>query len=636
MNENGLLKNGMTQRNLDIMKYEIVSNMKTNIITLVFLIFSFVTTVTIADAYYAGYGTLIDTPSSYESDILQYRQTIINGTSVAIDDEGNIFFGSGRNLYKSSDGGNTHTLLYTFPDIIQSIYYYNYTNVLFVGGNDSNIYRSIDRGTTWDSVLTMSIGYPLWWSWDSDSSKILVGRYGNTPKANNSIVYESVDSGQTWKMFFSANNYYNITDTGAHTHLVKIDPYNNNRVFINVGDNPYYRGLYVTEDNGLHFDQTPSVQYGNGENTANGFLAAVFPDKDAVLFFTDNTPTVWGYNKNNKEARKLAEFPDPYYAEQVKFYDAVQGHDGVIYVATVDYIGNLSYIWIGIDGTTWYRLNSNFQDTSAGNRPLRYNPKDGYIYAGTASYGKGIAFKDITKDQAKTLLDSVNTSPKNGINVAVREKNIVNYISNPSFENGNPPTGWNISDMSNGVLSKDCTTSRYDSCSIKISNSTLAPRTTYKYISNTASFNLTGNTTYVVRFSYKLDKSIGNNRGPLLDVIYNNRSAHSLEKVFMSNQYANSWSDVVYYWTPSEDIIVTKVFLYMYDQLPTYWFDGISIYEDRVSNITDDMTKYDINNIQIEQGQSYSANNRWNIIIAIIVTVIIGVIVHMLAKFKKS
>lgn len=519
----------------------------------------------ISDENYAGYGKLIDTENPLESNMLQYKKTIINGSIMDIDDGGNIFFGSGnKKLYKTSDGGKTSILLHTFSNTVTSVYYYKSAKFLFVGCDNGNIYRSTDNGKTWTSVLKMPSGnYPIWWSWDSDSSKILVGGYGQ--QSNGALVYKSIDKGKTWTTFFDLKNYYSVTDNNAHLHLVKIDPYNNNRVFITVGDSEFYRGLYITENNGASFDQTPVVQFGNFVDPANGFLGAVFPDANNVIFFTDCTPDVWQYNKISKEAKKLAEFPNPYFSRETKFYDAVMGKYGVIYATAIDYTDDLTnFISISIDGKVWYKLNGAYQNIEDGNIPLRYNPIDGYIYAGTGSPGgKGVAFKDLTKAQAAKLLNVQ----------IIEDNNSVNYVKNPSFEAGNPPTSWTLGKPARSTLSRDCTTSRYDKCSAKISKSTWS---SYQYITENTNFNLLGQNTYVVRFSYKLS-AFSNIRGPVLDVIYDSNSGSNMEAAFFADQYAKNWSDAVYYWTPSEDITVKSVSIYMYDKIPTYWFDGISI-----------------------------------------------------------
>jgi photosystem II stability/assembly factor-like uncharacterized protein len=155
-----------------------------------------------------------------------------------VDPQGKIYAGTVQGYYYSSDDGNTWTLNSTIP--IGNVYSiaFNSLGYIFVGfseGTDEGIYRSMDGGMYWNSVL------PYY-------GELLIDENDNIYAATRFGIYSSSDNGSNWTIL---NN--GLTSTNCR-----------NIVINSFGD------LFVSTENGV-FKST--------DNGLNWFL----PDSTAVI-----------------------------------------------------------------------------------------------------------------------------------------------------------------------------------------------------------------------------------------------------------------------------------------------------------------------------------------------------------------
>jgi hypothetical protein len=111
---------------------------------------------------------------------------------------------------------------------------------LFLGGNDSRMERSTNRGKSWEQVLSVPT-----WRMDEDEATgtLYVGNY--SPRHHPiemATVYKSMDEGETWQPVFTDNRL-------DHIHTVRYDPIFD-RMYIAAGDDSTPRGQAWSDDNG--------------------------------------------------------------------------------------------------------------------------------------------------------------------------------------------------------------------------------------------------------------------------------------------------------------------------------------------------------------------------------------------------
>jgi hypothetical protein len=349
----------------------------------------------------------------------------------------------------SQDPEGETTLVHDFQTDIRSCHAYSHGALDYVFVSlTSEIWRSINGGE-FTKVLDMSDDkYAYIWSWShsTDGDRLIVGEYGNS--STPSKVYLTNDGGNTWSTLFDTASYNETA--GSHIHLVAIDPYDRDTFYINVGDQPNVRGLFVSTDGGSTWARKSGCNEiaSNYGEVSNGHQACTFPDEDRVYFFSDNAPLIWEYRKSTGDLHLLAQLPAPYLTHWAKTYSATMGEHGVSYFAMTDYVAgaNVSYIWMTLDGTSFYRLNSHYLNTDGGNYPIQ-------SYGGRI-YANGLSFKDLTRDEYGQLIGEVRSvevhgdsmqylnlkHPMKEVTLTITGKDTTNYVKNPSWEDGT--TGW--------------------------------------------------------------------------------------------------------------------------------------------------------------------------------------------------
>lgn len=147
-------------------------------------------------------------------------------------------------LWRSTDGGETYSKLYTFPDsptIIYGLFIDSNDNV-FVSpqgqstGINGRVYRSTDNGATFSEISTFDAGWhsghiAFWGMAEDASGNLYCGQYNTFPtKETKCKVWKSADAGLNWTDISDAN-----WSTNDHVHGLGIDAANG-WLYATIGD----------------------------------------------------------------------------------------------------------------------------------------------------------------------------------------------------------------------------------------------------------------------------------------------------------------------------------------------------------------------------------------------------------------
>lgn len=389
--------------------------MKGKGIAVIFLLLFYAFPATAFEYYIHGTGKIIDDPQQAVSPKIQE----IPVTYVVGPDSEGYLYGveykklrhERRKILKSRDG-IVWELIYEHRTEIKSLYLWK--GILFFSDANGSVFMK--NGEEFEEVLRLDKGkYAIWWSWAGNEEFLLIGEYGT--KSNSAKVYRSFD-GRHFEVFFDIKDHYNVKDDGCHIHLVSIDPYDGT-VYIGVGDNPPYRGLYIYKNGRWMFRNTNNHILNTIMNS--GPLAATYDEK-RVLFYSDNFPQIVEYNKEKDELKPLAAWFGEYYKGEMKFYDALKDpKTGVHYAVSVDYKKRgLHYLWISLDGVTWRKIGNGAINGTHVLYPLHI--------AGEYLYMNNLRMKLFTREEALKLIYK-ETKPPISLTL-LEDRPIVIYLKN--------------------------------------------------------------------------------------------------------------------------------------------------------------------------------------------------------------
>jgi len=505
------------------------------------------------------------------------------------------------NLVRSTDGGETYELVYTFPHTIVSIFISEHdgTECVWVDIGDQKIYRSVDHGETFEPVLDTNGSTRSYWSFASDGDKILIGEYGDT--STPAAVYMSTDMGDTWSTVFDTSVLH--SEWGSHIHMVKIDPYNG-WIYVTNGDSLAIRSaLHVSRDGGQTWT---SYELGSiASRPINGFLAATFPDPDRVFFYADNYPEVWEWIKSTGEFRLILQMPQPYVTAGVKAYSAATGAHGVSYMAMTEYNNvGLGKVWMTIDGSSWYLIDDSVSDT------MCLQVHDGMVY------GSNLQFRDLTKEEASQLLaDDRRTydmmygsakymyldRPLKDVTLTVTGKSVVNLLDNPSFESwsGGQPVGWTVTtDEGNTSTITRSTIAKHGSSSVKVEYT--GNQTTLSQSGLNRSFS--SDVPLILKISIRTDSPVEDHiNDPEIKIHWTEDGSTKERRIFLGgsatennggkNNNVGRWTSYTMYWpwywqsgaagtpVPGTDTVLTGIDIIVYGEGRTYYIDEVSLSE---------------------------------------------------------
>lgn len=309
---------------------------------------------------------------------------------------------AGKELLKSTDGGETYTKIYEFDNPIYAIRM-SPSNYLFVStqhvypyqesGVRGEIYRSNDYGETFTKVLSLQAAkVAYYWSFAfSKDGYVYIGEYGEKTKSNSSYVYRSSKNGDlgTWEICFNSTEYTYVTAPN-HIHGVFVDPYTND-VYVGYGDKMGCIGNHRSTDRG--------DTWGENFEPTEGYLGAVF-FKDYVIFLHE-WDGIHQYWKANGTHRRIAHFGH----NHADGYDIIEGKHGVIYACFFSNRApdNVGVYASGDRGYTWVPI------IFAENQTYGYYyfsqgiDRDGYIYVYPQGDNKIHRFRDITVEEWNLL-----------------------------------------------------------------------------------------------------------------------------------------------------------------------------------------------------------------------------------------
>ncbi|KPU63956.1 hypothetical protein EP1X_01860 [Thermococcus sp. EP1] len=361
--------------------------------TIIFLLLIYASPARSFEYYLHGIGKVIDTPLP-PSLVLNTEELPV--TYVVGPDSSGYIYGveykrlrhQRMKILKSLDGKKWE-VLYTHNTEITSLYLWKDT--LFFSDIKGRIFMWNEQ--TFEEVLRLDEGkYAIWWSWAGNEDFLLIGEYGK--KSNSAKVYRTFD-GRHFEVFFDIEDHYKIKDNGCHIHLVSIDPYDK-IVYVGVGDNPPYRGLYIYKNGTWMFRNTNNHIINYVMNS--GPLAVTYPDENRVFFYNDNFPQIIEYNKKKDELKPLATWFGEYYKAEMKFYDALRDPEtGIHYVVSVDYHKEgMDYLWISLDGIVWRKISGGLINGTNTLYPIHI--ANGYLYM------NNLRMKLFTREEALKLI----------------------------------------------------------------------------------------------------------------------------------------------------------------------------------------------------------------------------------------
>ncbi|RLI45062.1 hypothetical protein DRO69_06000 [Candidatus Bathyarchaeota archaeon] len=296
-----------------------------------------------------------------------------NVEHVQTDSEGNIYYGNELgNIYKSTDSGSTWTLWFDKENASE-----NYVRAIFQADNGDFFVYALGTGNpiwkyngTWTQSFT-NVGSAIWHYDQMSNGTILMNPYGNT---HNDVLYATDDYGENWRMINLSQVVSGWTDPW-HIHSVRVNEYNNDDVWVAIGDDG---------------DEIQLVKY----NASGWFLMAkglqrywkcdfAF-DENYVYFMSDTTYdkiTRMPHNGNVTTDQQDVLRSDEW-TVGTHFGKWIQNVDGILVALT-----RHGTIWASWDGEHWVNLqteNANYEPEVV----AWYRSKDGAIVVGDRGQNK--------------------------------------------------------------------------------------------------------------------------------------------------------------------------------------------------------------------------------------------------------
>lgn len=228
----------------------------------------------------------LDAEISSLPDKSTFDPRMIRMTAMAVDRfSSTIFFGSSDKIFKSIDGGNTYTTVYTFPDGEHATnMFYTKNGTLLVRTSKRKLYRSTDEGINLTEVFDDI------WNWraadtieqDTQTGTIILGENPPNAPAESSVrLLRSTDDGQTWTEVLSRTR-----EQIRHFHSVQIDPYKREWL-ATTGDTDSEVEWWKSTDDGQTWTAIVGADSGVPGDQMYRVLGVIFKD-DEYVFASDN------------------------------------------------------------------------------------------------------------------------------------------------------------------------------------------------------------------------------------------------------------------------------------------------------------------------------------------------------------
>ena len=316
--------------------------------------------------------------------VLESQDNILWATRIGSDNPGELWVPTWRtgDLLKSTDHGESWTLIYEFAKPVNAIYADDFGNIFVTVTYDrwasvgtGELHKSSDGGRTFRKVLDIESGVPLRWNIASRNGTMFVSEYGFKGVGNNARrIYRSLDFGESWEVVFEPapiNNYHHhatvITEDG--TVYQSIGDWGNSKII---------RSL----DNGYNWE---TVALGLHPTSALVF-------ENHILWGMDGGPWygVARYDRHTGDISRALVVPQPFASS---CYDMAIAH-GIVYALFLSYGGYEhpgSIFFSDDEGVTWNLMGyiEKLPQFGVGLYNLVVDERFGYIEIETPFYKDG-------------------------------------------------------------------------------------------------------------------------------------------------------------------------------------------------------------------------------------------------------
>lgn len=268
--------------------------------------------------------------------------------SLTLGIDGYVYGAKANSLHRIIGEGERTEEILTLPDAINGIHFM--ANSYWVIATDADrwdttkpcrIYLSKDQGKTVTEIKVLEKPSAIYWSLASDKeNNIYVGEYGPKDIGVSERVWKTSDFGKTWRVTFQTKH-----KRRGHIHRVIVDPYTNH-LLVSHGDGKKARGVHMSKDNGLSWQQIH-------DQKSTGF--AFTEDK---IYFGEDTRKglITAYDRNTgKVGVQFVPGKRGNYAGST--YDLAIGSFEQVFAPLVKYPhrDHPASLWVGKD-TTWKQL----------------------------------------------------------------------------------------------------------------------------------------------------------------------------------------------------------------------------------------------------------------------------------------
>lgn len=218
-----------------------------------------------------------------------------------------------RDLYKSSNNGESITFVNRFPERIKSIFISS-QNTIFIGVKGA-VYKSANNGNSFKKTLEMGSSESFFRynnaMTETPGKTLIIGEYGNILDKKGwrklAYLYFSSDDGETWER----SDFLIKKGTNKHVHVVRYSKLFN-KIFVADGDN--YKKLWVSDAlNSSDLQDPERWKPVNKFHIQMGGYTSVVETNEKIVFGTDyqgGTNFILESADGKKFTKRIV--PDPY------------------------------------------------------------------------------------------------------------------------------------------------------------------------------------------------------------------------------------------------------------------------------------------------------------------------------------
>jgi len=273
---------------------------------------------------------------------------------------GNVIYGIGKTsnkLYKSTDG-ITWSRSGLYDTGIGGVLFATSTGTLLWFSIGRNLYRSTDGGQTFSQVSgwsQSSLSSIVQWGFAEANGILMVCEYGPSSALGGRYLFKSTDDGATWSIAYDLNSR---TAKPYHFHTVAYHRATGKWIAA-FGDTISLRNIIISSDNG----QTWTDLYEQGTLQTQALRFVDDGDADSILFGDDGAYTIGRLYLDSGYIERI--FNNTEKGTNATYAFAFSKINGIYYAGSTDTSGSgteKSVIWVSSDLKNWsvyYRSNGN-------------------------------------------------------------------------------------------------------------------------------------------------------------------------------------------------------------------------------------------------------------------------------------